>query len=188
VSEHLRIWVWSTPIPTVVTDVSVPGSWAGVLTDDSGLSASSQPQPISPSYQSRSDMESALINEVNSWRVGRGLAPLAHDPRLSRLSKYWAERFDDTEFQGRNTSHCPNKLCAVRANELGYMSFGEVIRPFTPVPKGDVSGERFFIDSPAHFSILTGKYTHVGFAFHPLTGPDGRPSGFVVVGQTARSR
>jgi Cysteine-rich secretory protein family len=183
-----RVWVWSSPIPTVVTDLSVPGSWSGVSIDESGLSAPNQSPPLSSNYQSRYDMESALINEVNSWRQGLGLAPLAHDPRLSHLSKFWAERFDDPQFQGRGTSHCPGSICALRANELGYMSFGEVIRPFTPVPKGDVSGERFFIDSPPHYAILTGNYTHIGFAFHPVAGPDGRPRGFVVVGQTARSR
>ncbi len=129
-------------------------------------------------------MAQRLLELVNGWRAQKGLAPLTMDPRLSQLSKHWAERIDAPEFAGRGTVHCPATLCAARVNELGYQGFGEVVRPWTPLPTGDLSAERYFIDSPPHFAILTSpRYTHIGIAFHVKA--DGT---MAVVGQTARSR
>lgn len=134
-------------------------------------------------------MSVGLVDIVNSWRASKGIAPLVIDQRLERLAKFWAERSGTGEVAGGTGAHCPKTLCSVRANELGYTSFGEVIRPSTPVPTGTLDAERFFIDSPPHFAILTDpRFTHIGFAFHIVTDSSGRPSSMVVVGQVGRSR
>jgi uncharacterized protein YkwD len=183
-ASYGRIWTWTAPIGSPVTDVAVPPSWSGITNDNTGLNAVPAPQPISPTYADREAMANRLVELVNQWRAQKGRAPLTMDPRLNRLSKFWAERINAPEFSGRTTSHCPASLCAARVNELGYSGFGEVIRPSTPVPAGDLANERYFIDSPPHFAILTdARYTHIGFAFH--VKPDGT---MAVVGQTARSR
>jgi hypothetical protein len=179
-----RIWTWSDSIASPVADLSVPPSWSGVNTDSTGLNAVPSAEPISPLYADRSAMAARLVELVNSWRAEKGIAPLTVDPRLNQLTKYWAERFSLPEFSGRGTAHCPLALCSARVNELGYTSFGEVVRPWTPMPAGDLAAERYFIDSPPHFAILTDpRYTHIGISFHVNT--DGT---MVVVGQVSRSR
>ncbi len=134
-------------------------------------------------------MSLRLVELVNSWRAAKGIAPLIVDPRLERLTKFWAERLGTGQFTGGTGSHCPKTLCSTRAYELGYTAFGEVIRPWTPIPAGDLDAERFFIDSPPHYAILTNpRFTHIGFSFHIVTDSTGRPSSMVVVGQVGRSR
>ncbi len=184
-----RLWTWSDPIGTPVTNVAVPPSWSGVVTDNSGFNATPAPRALTSGYRDREAMAQELVREVNQWRAAKGLAPLSIDPRLEQLSKFWAERIDNPEFQGRGTVHCPAGLCAVRTSELGYIGFGEVVRPWTPIPAGDLANERYFIDSPPHFAILTDpKYTHIGFAFHVVSDANGNPQSMVVVGQVGRSR
>jgi hypothetical protein len=177
-----RIWTWSSPIPSPVTDPALPGSWSGVTTDSTGFNGAGV--GLTPSYIDRFVLEAEFVEEVNSWRAAKGLAPLTIDPRLTQLAKYWAERFPAPG----GGVHCPKTLCSVRAFELGYQSFGEVMRPSTPIPAGSVQAEQYFLNSPSHFKILTGRYSHVGFAFHVMAGADGRPARMVIVGQVARSR
>jgi hypothetical protein len=182
------IWAWTAPIPRPVVDPVVPGNWSNITSDISGWNGTGV--GLSAQYVDRYAMESAYLALVNQWRSDRGLAPLTLDPRLAHLSKYWAERFDDPAFRNPNgSSHCPQTNCLPRVVALGYVGFGEVVRPWTPIPAGSVDAERYFIDSPSHFAILTSpKYTHVGFAFHVQIGADGRPTGMAVVGQVATSR
>ncbi len=179
-----RIWTWAAPVATPVTDTAVPSSWVGVTNDNAGRNAVPSASPLSAQYADRDAMARRLVELVNEWRAQRGVAPLAIDPRLNQLTKFWAERIDAPQFAGRGTVHCPMELCSARVNELGYMGFGEVVRPWTPIPAGDLANERYFIDSPPHFAILTDpRYTHVGFAFHVKA-----VGTMAVVGQTARSR
>jgi hypothetical protein len=182
------IWAWTAPIPRPVVDPVVPASWNTITAEVSGWNGTGV--GLSPLYVDRRAMETAYLALVNRWRTERGLQALAFDPRLAQLSKYWAERFDAPSFRNPNgSSHCPMTICLPRVVELGYVGFGEVVRPWTPIPAGTVDAERYFIDSPSHFAILTSpKYTHVGFAFHVLTGSAGEPTGMVVVGQVGTSR
>jgi Cysteine-rich secretory protein family len=184
-----RFWVWTDPIGSPVTNLAVPPSWSEITTDKNGLNAVPAPRPLTALYADRQAMAEKLVQQVNEWRAAKGVAPLTIDPRLEQLSKFWAERIDDPQFQGRGTVHCPPNLCAARTTELGYMGFGEVIRPWTPMPAGDLANERYFIDSPPHFNILVdARYTHIGFSFHVVSDANGNPQSMVVVGQVGRSR
>ncbi len=160
-----------------------------INTDGSGANAVPATTSLSPLFADRQAMALRLAAIVNEWRVAKGVAPLTVDPRLERLSKFWSEKSGTGEFLGGNGAHCPMTLCATRASELGYTAFDEVIRPWTQVPTGDLVAERYFIDSPPHFAILTDpRYTHIGFAFHFVTDPAGAPRSLVLVGQVGRSR
>ncbi len=182
-----RVWAWSDPIG-VPPSAAVPGSWMAITTDSTGANAVPAPALISAVYADREAMAVRLTAIVNEWRAAKGIAPLAIDPRLERLSKFWAERSGTGEFVGGTGAHCPKALCAVRAMELGYTAFGEVMRPWTPIPSGDLSAERYFVDSPLHFAILTDpRYTHIGFAFHLVADVTGAQR-IVLVGQVGRSR
>lgn len=183
-----RIWAWSAAIPNDLSAATVPPSWSAIVPADSGSDADA-PSPSLPGvYGNRAAMESRLVEIVNGVRVARGLRPLIVDPRLTRLARRWAEQTGEPTFAGRGTSHCPPTLCAVRAAEIGYPSFGEVIRPWNPFPKGDMADERFFLDSPRHLAILTNaRVTHIGFGVH-IVGDPSAPESLVVVGQVGRSR
>jgi uncharacterized protein YkwD len=183
-----KFWAWSDPIGVPAAEV-VPGSWSNITADVAGLNAVPATEPITAVYPDRAAMASRLIEIVNGWRASKGVAPLTADNRLAHLGKFWAERIGTGQYTGGTGSHCPRTLCAARMMELGYLGVGEVIRPWTPIPTGDLTAERYFIDSPVHFAILTDpRYTHVGFAFHVVAGSDGRPQSMVVVGEVGRSR
>ena len=184
-----RVWVWASPIPSPVDETApVPLSWAAIGATASGANAD-VPSPALPGiYANRAAMEARLVDIFNSERASRGLRPLAVDPRLTRLTRWWAEHTTDSEFAGRGTSHCPANLCGVRAAELGYPSFGEVIRAWNPFPAADLANERFFVDSSRHMAILNNpKVTHIGFGVF-ITGEPGSPQSVAVVGQVGRSR
>jgi uncharacterized protein YkwD len=183
-----KIWVWSSPVPSPVpADAPVPPSWEQIVVSAEGANADA-PSPALPGiYPNRAAMEARLVEIINAERTRRGLRVLTVDPRLTQLSRWWAERMNTAEYGGRGTSHCPNTVCVVRVNELGYPSFGEVVRPTSPFPAGDMANERFFVDSPRHLAILTNpKVTHIGFGV-VIVGEPGSQS-LVVVGQVGRSR
>jgi Cysteine-rich secretory protein family len=189
ISSSGKFWAWSDPIGSPVANPAVPPSWSEISNDNAGFNASPAPRSLTALYADRQTIAKEYVRQVNEWRAAKGLAALTIDPRLEQLSKFWAERIDDPQFQGRGTIHCPPNLCAARSSELGYIGFGEVIRPWTPMPAGDVANERYFIDSPPHFAILTdARYTHIGFAFHVVSDTNGNPVSMVVVGQVGRSR
>jgi hypothetical protein len=177
IKEVGNVWVWSDPVPSPVTDTSVPTSWASVTVDNTGWT-----------YPNRTAIEQSFIAMVNRWRAERNLAALTHDPRLDRLSKNWAERYTRPEYQGRGTRHCPKNDCKVRTLELGYKEFAEVLGD-KPMPRGPIEAENYFINSPSHFAILTGHYTHIGVAFHieRLDG-SGRPAKAMLVAQLGKAR
>ena len=184
-----RLWVWSAPISTTIEpSVPVPSTWLAIEPTTLGVNAE-LPDPALPGlYVNRAAMEGRLVEIMNAARAGRGLRPLIVDPRLTRLSRWWAEHTSDPVYAGRGTAHCPPGLCSVRAAELGYPSFGEVIRAWNPFPKGDMAAERFFLDSPRHMAIITNpKVTHIGFGVF-ISGEPGSPQSVSVVGQVGRSR
>jgi uncharacterized protein YkwD len=182
-------WVSAGPVPTPVpADAVVPSTWNDIVPDVSGLNAEAPASALSGSYANRAAIEARMVEVVNAERANRGLTPVAVDPRLTRLARWWAEKSDDKEFAGRGTSHCPASSCGVRANELGYLSFGEVFRPSTPFPAGDVADERYFVDSSRHLAILTkADVTHIGFGVHVIADGEGRAARVIVVGQVGRS-
>ena len=183
-----RIWAWSAALPTDLSAAAVPASWSAIIPADSGSDADAPSPSLPGAYGNRGAMEARLVEIVNGVRVARGLRALIVDPRLTRLARRWAEQAGEPAFAGRGTSHCPPTLCAVRAAEIGYPSFGEVIRPWNPFPKGDMADERFFLDSPRHLAILTNaRVTHIGFGVH-IVGDPSAPESVVVVGQVGRSR
>ena len=183
-----RIWVWSSAIPVDLSSAPVPPSWSAVVPTNTGSDADEPSSRLPGVYANRAAMESRLVDLANAVRAARGLRPLVVDPRLTRLARRWAEQTGEPAFAGRGTSHCPPTLCAVRAAEIGYPSFGEVIRPWNPFPKGDMADERFFLDSPRHLAILTNaRVTHIGFGVH-IVGDPAAPESVVVVGQVGRSR
>jgi Cysteine-rich secretory protein family len=183
-----RLWVWSSPIPSPLVDPPIPATWADVVPNTDGANADA-PEPALPGiYVNRAAMEARLVAIFNGIRVSRGLRPLVVDPRLTRLARAWAEQTNEATPNGRVSKFCPSELCAVRAAEIGYPNFGEVIRPWNPYPKGDIADERFFLDSPRHLEILTNpKATHVGFGVH-IVGEPSAPESIVVVGEVGRSR
>jgi hypothetical protein len=183
-----KIWVWSSPVPTQLTDPPIPASWVDVVPSTDGANAD-VPSPALPgTYLNRAAMELRLVAIFNTIRTSRGLRPLSVDPRLTRLARAWAEQTTELTAEGPKGKFCPSELCAVRAAEIGYPSFGEVIRPWNPFPKGDIADERFFVDSPRHLEILTNpKATHVGFGVH-IVGDPSAPESVVVVGEVGRSR
>lgn len=183
-----KIWVWSAAVPADLSGVSLPPSWSTVAPAQTGADADSPVPALPGQYANRAAMEARLVELTNQLRAGRGLRPLIVDPRLTRLARRWAEQTGEPVYAGRGTSHCPPTLCAVRAAEIGYPSFGEVIRPWNPFPKGDMADERFFVDSPRHVAILTNnRVTHIGFGVH-IIGDPSAPDSVVVVGQVGRSR
>lgn len=184
-----RLWVWSAPISTTIEpSAPIPSTWSTIEPTTSGVNAE-VPDPALPGlYVNRAAMEARLVDIMNGERAARGLRPLIVDPRLTRLSRWWAEHTSDPVYAGRGTAHCPPGLCSVRAAELGYPSFGEVIRAWNPFPKGDMAAERFFLDSPRHMAIITNpKVTHIGFGVF-ISGAPGSPQSVSVVGQVGRSR
>ena len=185
-----RRWVWSSPIPASVgSDAPLPPSWAGVLPNSDGINADPASPPLSGNYPSRAAMENRLVEIVNAERALRGLKPVSVDWRLTRLARWWAQSAADPANAGRGTTHCPPTVCSVRAAELGYLSFGEVIRPWSPMPAGDMAAERFFVDSPRHLAILTEpRITHIAFGVFITPNPDGSGASLVVVGQVGRAR
>jgi hypothetical protein len=187
IKEVGSVWVWSDPVPTPVTDVAVPTSWAMITTDNTGWN-DPQASGLTTTYPNRTAIEQSFIVMVNRWRAERNLAPLTHDPRLDRLSKNWAERYTRPEYQGRGTRHCPKNDCKVRTLELGYREFAEVLGD-KPMPRSTIEAENYFINSPSHFAILTGHYTHIGVAFHieRLDGI-GRPAKAMLVAQLGKAR
>jgi hypothetical protein len=183
-----RIWVWSSPIPSPLTDPPIPATWADVAPSIDGANADIPEPPLPGVYLNRAAMEARLVAIFNGIRTSRGLRPLVIDPRLTRLARAWAERTNEATPNGRVSKFCPSELCAVRAAEIGYPNFGEVIRPWNPYPRGDIADERFFLDSPRHLEILTNpKATHVGFGVH-VVGEPSAPESIVVVGEVGRSR
>ena len=182
-----RIWAWGGA-PTELALAIVPASWSGVLADESGANAEA-PVPVLPGrYVNRAAMEARLVELANNARVAKGLRPLMVDPRLTRLTRWWAASAAQPAYAGRGTNHCPANLCAVRAAEIGYPSFGEVIRAWNPFPMGDMADERIFVDSPRHMAILTNpKVTHIGFGVQ-IVGDATNPRSVVVVGQVGRAR
>jgi uncharacterized protein YkwD len=183
-----RIWAWSSPIPTDLSAPPVPASWAAVVPSTIGANADAPTPALPGRYVNRAAMEARMVELTNQLRAERGLRPLTVDPRLTRLARRWAEQSVDPAFAGRGTAHCPPALCTVRAAEIGYPSFGEVIRPWNPFPKGDMADERFFIDSPRHVAILTNdRVTHIGFGVL-IVGDPSAPESVIVVGQVGRSR
>ena len=185
-----RRWVWSSPIPAVVApDAPVPPSWAAVVPKTDGVNADPASPPLTENYASRAAMENRLVDIVNAERAARGLKAVSVDWRLTRLARWWAQSAADPVNAGRGTTHCPSSLCSVRAAELGYLSFGEVIRPWSPMPAGDLGEERFFVDSPRHLAILTEpRITHIAFGVFITPNPDGSAASLVVVGQVGRAR
>lgn len=185
-----RRWVWSSPMQVeVAADAPVPPSWAGVVPIIDGINADPASPPLSGSYPSRAAMENRLVDIVNTERSARGLKPVSVDWRLTRLARWWAQSAADPANAGRGTTHCPPTLCSVRAAELGYLSFGEVIRPWSPLPAGDMAAERLFVDSPRHLAILTEpRITHIAFGVFITPNPDGSAGSLVVVGQVGRAR
>lgn len=184
-----RLWVWSSPIaPVVDSTAPVPSSWAALIPSADGSNAE-VPSPALPGiYANRAAMEARLVEIMNGERALRGSRPLIVDPRLTRLTRWWAEHTTDAVYAGRGTAHCPPTLCAIRVAELGYPSFGEVIRAWNPFPMGDVAAERFFLDSPRHMAIINNpKVTHIGFGVF-IKGDPASPQSVVVVGQVGRSR
>lgn len=183
-----RIWVWSSAIPLDLASAPVPPSWSAIVPANAGSDADAPSPALPGAYANRAAMESRMVDIANEVRVARGLRPLVVDSRLTRLARRWAEQTGEPAYAGRGTSHCPPTLCAVRAAEIGYPSFGEVIRPWNPFPKGDMADERFFLDSPRHLAILTNpRVTHIGFGVH-IVGDPSAPESVVVVGQVGRSR
>jgi uncharacterized protein YkwD len=183
-----KIWVWSAAVPADLTAAPLPASWSAVAPVGTGSDAEAPVPALPGQYANRAAMEARLVELTNQMRTERGLRPLVVDPRLTRLARSWAEQTGEPAFAGRGTAHCPPTLCAVRAAEIGYPSFGEVIRPWNPFPKGDMADERFFIDSPRHVAILTNdRVTHIGFGVH-IIGDPSAPESVVVVGQVGRSR
>jgi uncharacterized protein YkwD len=183
-----KVWVWSAAVPVDLSSPPVPSSWSAVVPSTTGADADVPVPALPGQYTNRAAMEARLVELTNQLRAERGLRPLIIDPRLTRLARRWAEQTGQPEFAGRGTAHCPPTLCAVRAAEIGYPSFGEVIRPWNPFPKGDMADERFFIDSPRHVAILTNeRVTHIGFGVH-IVGDPSAPESVVVVGQVGRSR
>ncbi len=180
-----RVWGWSG----VPSDLAlVPASWSAVMPIDTGANADA-PEPALPGqYVNRAAMEARLVGLANDARRARGLPALVVDPRLTRLSRWWAATTGQPAYAGRGTSHCPANVCSKRAAEIGYPSFGEVIRPWNPFPSGDMADERFFVDSPRHMAILTNpKVTHIGYGVH-IVGDAANPQSVVVVGQVGRAR
>lgn len=174
--------------PTEFALATVPASWYAVISDESGAN-SADPVPALPGrYVNRAAMEARLVELANDSRTAKGLRPLIVDPRLTRLTRWWAASAARPAYAGRGTNHCPASLCAVRAAEIGYPSFGEVIRAWNPFPAGDMADERFFVDSPRHMAILTNpKVTHIGFGVQ-IVGDAAQPQSVVVVGQVGRAR
>ena len=185
-----RRWTWSSPIPAPVpADAAVPPSWSAVTPTTAGLNADPASPSLTAAYPARGLMENRLVELVNAERAARGLRAVSVDWRLTRLARWWAQSAADPANSGRGTSHCPATVCNVRAAELGYLSFGEVIRPFSAVPAGDMAAERFFVDSPRHLAILMEpRITHLAFGVHVNANPDGSPASIVVVGQVGRAR
>ncbi len=182
-----RVWAWPTT-PTELALAPVPASWSGVVADEGGANAEGPVPALPGRYPNRAAMEVRLVALANDARVAKGLRPLIVDPRLTRLTRWWAASAGQPAYAGRGTNHCPANLCAVRAAEIGYPSFGEVIRAWNPFPAGDMAGERFFVDSPRHMAILTNpKVTHIGFGVH-IVGDAANPQSVVVVGQVGRAR
>ena len=182
-----RIWAWGG-VPTELALAVVPASWAGVVADESGPNAEVPSSALPGRYLNRAAMETRLVELFNDARATKGLRPLIVDPRLTRLTRWWAASAAQPAYAGRGTNHCPANLCSVRAAEIGYPSFGEVIRAWNPFPAGDMAGERFFVDSPRHMAILMNpKVTHIGFGVH-IVGDAGAPQSVVVVGQVGRAR
>jgi hypothetical protein len=182
-----RIWAWGGA-PSELALATVPASWAAVSADESGANAEAPVPALPGRYSNRAAMEARLVELANDARAAKGLRSLVVDPRLTRLTRWWAASAGQPAYAGRGTNHCPANLCAVRAAEIGYPSFGEVIRAWNPFPMGDMSDERFFVDSPRHMAILTNpKVTHIGFGVH-IVGEAGAPQSVVVVGQVGRAR
>ena len=182
-----RIWAWGGA-PTERALAIVPPSWSGVLADESGANADAPTPALPGRYVNRAAMELRLVELANDVRVAKGLRPLIVDPRLTRLTRWWAASAGQATYAGRGTNHCPANLCAVRAAEIGYPSFGEVIRAWNPFPAGDMADERFFVDSPRHMAILMNpKVTHIGFGVQ-IVGDATNPQSVVVVGQVGRAR
>ena len=184
-----RLWVWSSPIPSSLDSTApVPTTWATVVPSLGGSNADAPSPALPGQYVNRAAMEARLIDIMNGERAALGLRPLVVDPRLTRLSRWWAEHTTDAAYAGRGTAHCPPTLCGVRAAEVGYPSFGEVIRAWNPFPKGDMAAERFFLDSPRHMAIINNpKVTHIGFGVF-IVGDPSSPQSIAVVGQVGRSR
>ena len=185
-----RRWIWSSVIPAPVSEAApLPPSWSAIVPDTTGLNADVPASPLPGRYPSRSAMEGRIVELVNAERAARGLAPVVVDWRLTKLARWWAEHYSDGGYAGRGTTHCPPDLCALRAAELGYLSYGEVIRPWSPFPQGDLSAERYFVDSPRHLAILTEpRITHIVFGVNIVMGPDGSPASVTVVGEVGRSK
>ena len=182
-----RIWAWGGA-PTELALAVAPASWSGVLADESGANAEAPVPALPGRYANRAAMEARLVELANDARAAKGLRRLIVDPRLTRLTRWWAASAAQPAYAGRGTNHCPANLCAVRAAEIGYPSFGEVIRAWNPFPMGDMAGERFFVDSPRHMAILTNpKVTHIGFGVQ-IVGDATNPRSVVVVGQVGRAR
>ncbi len=184
-----RVWVWSAPIPPSLDDSTpTPSTWATLTPSLDGSNADAPSPALPGAYANRAAMEARLVEIMNGERSARGLRPLIVDPRLTRLSRWWAEHTTDAAYAGRGTAHCPPTLCGVRAAELGYPSFGEVVRAWNPFPKGDMANERFFLDSPRHMAIINNpKVTHIGFGVF-IVGDPASPQSVAVVGQVGRSR
>jgi hypothetical protein len=106
IKEVGNVWVWSDPVPSPVTDTSVPTSWASVTVDNTGWN-DPQAAGLTATYPNRTAIEQSFIAMVNRWRAERNLAALTHDPRLDRLSKNWAERYTRPEYQGITSSAPP---------------------------------------------------------------------------------
>lgn len=184
-----RRWGLGGPIDIAVP---APATWSEVTVDDSGPNAVA-PSPALPGlYVNRAAMETRLIELTNSLRAAKGIEPLVVDPRLTRLARWWADKSDDPSTAGRGTTHCPADICTTRALEIGHASFGEVIRPSSWFPGGDMADKQFFVNSPAHVAILAdARYTHIGYGLHIDALPGGGTQGMgniIVVAQLGRSR
>jgi uncharacterized protein YkwD len=139
---------------TVRSDTSIPESSTAV----------SQPHPVDTVPQSNatpamSELESAIYNRVNLYRMSLDLPPLIIDPVISAQAKAHSEDMAKTG----NMSHdgFRERVDSV-AKTITYRSAAENVATNMGFKEPDVEAIQGWIDSPGHHRNMIGRYNLTG--------------------------
>lgn len=108
-------------------------------------------------------IEAALLHEVNAFRARSGMAPLGHDPRLSRAALLHSQDMLASNRMSHRGSDGGN--VNLRLDRVGYrwLAYRENIAAGLAEPRRVVA---MWIDSPPHrANMLTPQVTQMGAGY-----------------------
>lgn len=145
--------------------------WAGATTtvDFSDLRKPVVDGPTTKPASARSDVlaeEQEVIDHINAYRQGAGLAPLRLNPLLCQVARQHSENMAR---RGRLDHYLDGKGPSQRCADAGYTSYsGENIASGSP--SRPEAFFRLWVNSPGHRGNMLGNHTEVGVGFGATNG------------------